>query len=305
LDPEFVETCTTCPVHTYQNEEADVTCNDCGLTQYGSQDGVLTTCLNCPSNSLRVGTAGDVTDCYCNAGYSYSTDDGQCQACAPGTYKSDVSNSGCETCASGTFQDAYASVLCDPCAVHADSPAGSTSSLACLCNAGYHPVVDACIPCSDGYVKPTSGNTPCTPCAQGSFSSDTLVCTACQDHATTTDMGSTNIADCQCVAGYQESSTDVNICEQCEAGFYCPGQDLKEQCHAHSMSLPGSEIASACVCLGGYYEFSTSNCANCPAGSFCFDNMQYTCPPPSTSPPNSATEAACVCNAGYESVAAR
>lgn len=302
---EFADTCTNCPVHTYQNGEANVACNDCSSTQYGAQDGAVTTCVNCPIDSLRVGVNADVTDCYCNMGFAYEATSGTCQACAPGTYKADVSNTACETCNAGKFSDADASILCDSCPEHANSPTGSTSSLACLCNAGYHPVVDACIPCADGYIKNTSGNVPCTPCVEGTFSSDTLVCTSCQQHATTTGDASISIADCQCVAGFQESSTDVNICEQCEAGFYCPGQDLKVQCHTHSMSLPGSEIASACICLEGYYEFSSSNCANCPAGSFCFDNMQYTCPPPSTSPANSATEAACVCNAGYESVAAR
>ena len=290
--------CAQCPVNTQQNTEADVPCVDCSNTQYAAVGSSV--CSPCPGNSLREGTTGVIGDCYCTEGYYEASN--ECNQCEAGTFKTSTANEACESCAAGKYEDQPGSTGCEECHLYSYSEVGSTSVAECLCNAGYHPNAGACVACLDGYVKAAAGNTPCVACAAGSYSSNTFSCSSCQDHSTTDDVASTSIADCKCVAGFQETADDVDLCESCSVGFYCPGQDNREQCHDHSTSEAGSSAASACVCNAGYWPSSTANCANCPVGSFCFGDAKYACPAPGSSLPNSHNEAACTCNPGYEGV---
>lgn len=295
--------CIQCPVNTKQDTEADVPCADCSGTEYASAGSSV--CSACPENSLRVGTTGltgVIGDCYCNAGYYEASN--VCYQCDAGTFKTSTANEACESCAEGKYEDQLGSTGCQECHAFSDSAEGSTGAVNCLCNAGYHPNAGACISCVDGYVKAGAGNTACVACPAGSYSSDAQSCHPCQDNANTDGAASTNIADCKCVAGYQETAADADVCESCSVGYYCPGQDSKVQCHHHSTSEAASSAASACVCNAGYWASSNGNCANCPAGSFCFGDAKYACPEPGTSPANSHSEDACTCSPGYESVAA-
>lgn len=295
--------CVQCPVHTQQNTEADVPCVDCSNTEYAAVGSSV--CSGCPGNSLRiasVGTTGVIGDCYCTAGYYEASN--VCYQCDSGTFKTSTANEACASCAAGKYEDGSGSTACEECHAFSDSEQGSTGVANCLCNAGYHPNAGACDPCEDGYVKASAGNEACVECGAGTYSSNALSCSPCQGNSNTDAAASTSIADCKCVAGYQETADDGDVCESCSAGYYCPGQDNREQCHADSTSEAGSSAASACVCNDGYWASSSGNCANCPQGSFCFGDAKYACPHPGSSPANSHNEDACTCSAGYESVAA-
>ena len=293
-------TCTQCGVHTAQNTEADVACADCSSTQYAAVGSSV--CSVCPGNSLRVGTTGVIGDCYCTAGYYEASN--ECNQCEAGTFKTSTANEACEDCAAGTYEDQTGSTACELCHGFSDSVKASTSETDCKCIAGYHPNAGACVACLDGYVKAEAGNTQCVACGAGSYSSDAQTCHGCQGNSNTESEASTSIADCKCVAGYQENADDADVCESCSAGYYCPGQDNREQCHAESTSEAGSSAASACVCDAGYWAPSSGHCANCPQGSFCFGDEKYACPSPGTSPANSHSEDACTCNSGYQSIPA-
>ena len=292
--------CVQCPVHTQQNTEADVPCVDCSDTEYASAGSSV--CSGCPGNSLRVGTAGVIGDCYCTAGYYEASN--VCYQCDAGTFKTSTANEPCANCAAGKYEDQLGSTGCEPCHAFSDSVEASSSETECKCFAGYHPNAGACDACQDGYVKAEAGNTQCVACGAGSYSSNALTCSACQSHSITDASASTSIADCKCVAGYQETAANADVCESCEAGYYCVGQDSTVQCHDDSTSEAGSSAASACVCNAGYWASSTANCANCPRDSFCFGDAKYACPEPGTSPANSHSEDACTCSPGYEGVAA-
>jgi hypothetical protein len=299
---EFTNTCTHCPANSHQNTEADTNCVFCDATQFAEQNGDFVTCQNCQANSVRMESNGNISDCHCNAGFSFNSATILCEACIPGTYKTEIGNSHCTLCPIGKFQDAYGQVMCDVCHDNAFSLEGSTNIDQCICNAGYHPIADACELCLNGYVKATVGNFACTACEAGKYSTNSLNCVSCPPDSTTVSIASTDISNCLCMPGYEQDNVTLYTCKTCSPNFYCLGQNQTIACHANSTSVAGSTSSSACICNPGFYLSSLANCANCPPNSFCFDNLQYTCPSNSESAANSADESACVCNAGYENI---
>lgn len=77
--------------------------------------------------------------------------------------------------------------------------------------------------------------------------------------------GSSNIADCVCVAGYYSASPGHN-CIACPAGSYCTGDEVRRLCPAHSSSSAFAETSGGCFCLAGYAGTGGTGCVACAAG---------------------------------------
>lgn len=131
-------------------------------------------------------------------------------------------------------------------------------------------------------------------------------------------LGSNSLDDCKCIVGYEKVN---NACVECEAGFYCSGQDGKIQCQDNSDSQQGSGEAEECFCLAGYVKDETGTCTLCPKGTFsneadpsCSNCPANTfsitegltqqsdctsCPSNTVSPSGSVSVSACVADKGH------
>jgi hypothetical protein len=102
-----------------------------------------TASLPCPTNSLSPAGSSTVTQCACLPGYagiiSQATD--SCSVCVAGKFRTAAALAGeaCSDCPPNTFSITTAKTdsLCSSCGGFSKSPAGSSSSNACLCSAGY------------------------------------------------------------------------------------------------------------------------------------------------------------------------
>ena len=124
--------------------------------------------------------------------------------------------------------------------------------------------------------------------------------------------GSDDVADCVCHAGFYRVSEQ---CVQCEAGYYCPGSQLRLQCTADASSftqstgesdcscLPGftSEIGSCVACAPGTIKITDGNvaCTPCAANAYALSTLACgACPALTQSAAGSASLTDCVARAG-------
>ena len=114
--------------------------------------------------------------------------------------------------------------LCSSCPAHAQSPAGSSSVMDCVCAPGYSgPDGEACVACDAGTYKEVNGSSACVACVAGKYS-----------------------------AGTGEATESA--CTLCEAGKYSAGtgkiaESTCNDCPSKSYSAAGS---AACECSAGY-----------------------------------------------------
>ena len=107
--------------------------------------------------------------------------DGQCVKCVAGKYKESAGSADCTDCAENTYSSvvgASSMSTCVACATTASSPAGSTSSTSCECNAGSTgPEGGPCVSCpTDADSAAASASASACRCNAG-FSG--AVCCAC------------------------------------------------------------------------------------------------------------------------------
>ena len=221
------------------------TCEPCPEMQYLDPTGIK--CEACPANSVSSAGSSDVTDCSCGPGYfgSITAVDSICSACGLGTYTDTAGQTECTPCEAGSYADSTGSSECTPCPNLATSDEGSDSVDDCLCGEGTIENVGGvgCLNVDECLTDPS-------PCA-GNVS------------ATCTDtVGSFT---CTCNPGY---SGDGTTCEECVAGYECPGGESTTACPA-----------------GAYSPAGQPSCSLCP------DN--------STSPEGSDDVFDCVCNPGF------
>lgn len=194
-------------------------CQLCAENEY-YHDG---SCSPCPQHSTTEGASGTtgIYSCQCDPGYVFEPSTGLCNICPANTYQ----NAGvCVSCGSGAL-----------------SPAGSTASSACQCNAtlcqdftwgndcsGQCEVTpENCDPCATGHFKnfiSAIGNTDiCQQCGGDTYQDETGQ-TACKDcHATRTNknLAQTSVDACECRAGYEELVADASAaCSPCAAGSF-------------------------------------------------------------------------------------
>lgn len=154
----------------------------------------------------------------------------------------------------------------------------SGNATACVCQAGYEPVLGApapaggapeCAPCRLGYSKPVTGGAPCQPCPIGQFSNATAgsACTVCAHvvlelgvagATTTPESASTSIANCTCLAGHYR---DGGLCAACVAGKYKPEKSFEAclKCGTAALKHHYGKNETGAV--------SSAHCVQCPAFS--------------------------------------
>ena len=134
------------------------------------------------------------------------------------------------------------------------SPAGSTSSTSCQCNAGYTgPNGGACTRCASGRYKDSSGDANCDSCPSG------LTSPPC----------STSSLSCSryCAAG--STGPEGGPCEWCEEGQFKPSQGSEScsSCPSKTISQTGSDELTDCRCNSGYTGPNGGPCEVCAPGT--------------------------------------
>lgn len=145
--------------------------------------------------------------------------------------------------------------------------------------------------CEAGTYKNVNGSSSCVECEAGKYLNATAgsVCAACPaGNLAVSARGSTNVADCLCIAGYSGDSCtacglgtykDVNgsaACTACSAGTFLNRTAATQclACPANSHSVEGSTF---CICNGGYSGTDGGECTACEAGSYKAENGSTPC----------------------------
>eukprot|EP00961_Rhodomonas_salina_P102164 1374140-Rhodomonas_salina.1 len=246
--------CTLCPTETYSTTDAATSagvCESCPLYTvslagsnnltdcvcalgYTGPDGLECTpcvagtykdvigsslCLSCPADSTSLSASDALSDCLCNAGFEGSGPAG-CEPCSTGRYKVDWSGDSCLLCPAGSYHGLTTQTspdACMLCPIASNSPAGSSTILACTCNAGYFGSDGTnCSGCAAGKYKEAPGDQACALCPEGTFSaveaSDTSgSCELCAAFSFS-GAGASAAANCSCIPGYTRGAGD---CEPC------------------------------------------------------------------------------------------
>ena len=113
--------------------------------------------------------------------------------------------------------------------------------------------------------------------------------------------GSSSLADCACLPGYEGNASNGSDCILCRNGTYCESGRLS-LCPENAYSAPGSDSFFNCSCRPGFYGNTT--CTQCPENAFCPGGMPiYNCTPKAIAPVQSTGPGACYCDRGYYGVA--
>jgi hypothetical protein len=105
---------------------------------------------------------------------------------------------------------------------------------------------------------------------------------------------------CVCAAGYK-METELKRCSLCDAGFFCPGDNVAYACSSSSSMQVGARSASECMCENGRYrEGERGQCAECAQDEWCREGERHACPAGSSTlnGTGASSEEECVCNAG-------
>lgn len=324
--------CTACPAGMFKPTRGTAACTACASGKYseGSAAFDISTCLTCPSNTYAPASSGLLTKCTCNAGYT-GADGTACVACPTGSYKSFTGAGVCTECSAGKYSAEPAAVsqtYCKSCAQYANSPSGSSSISACICQVGYYgPSLGPCVPCergswcalgrrntcsanSDAPAQSTSQSSctcnagfsppvadgPCTPCSSNKYKEtwDNATCTTCPANSESERVGSDSHFLCGCKPGYYGPLG--GSCTQCEAGFYC-ARGVKVACPAFTTSIPGSTGATACHAMPSYTCNSGEACNLCPLDRYCPGGPQpnvFACPVGTQAPQGMFSSSSCV-----------
>eukprot|EP01138_Halocafeteria_seosinensis_P009882 gb/GECG01010093.1/.p1 GENE.gb/GECG01010093.1/~~gb/GECG01010093.1/.p1 ORF type:complete len:606 (+),score=44.43 gb/GECG01010093.1/:1-1818(+) len=163
--------------------------------------------------------------------------------------------------------------------------------------------------CAPGYnLNSTSGS--CSPCPEGEFSSDGVVCRECRPGEFNDLVGSTQCFSCEpgkyssvnssvecipCEPGRFGDTLRATMCEECPAGKYSPssGSDGTTVCYGcpeGQGSGEGSEGFDACQhCPEGQFSRGEEDCKDCPEGKTSYSAGAHTCVPPTPSASPTAT----------------
>lgn len=244
----------------------------------------------CPGNSWykRQGIALDW--CTCLPGH---TGDGllKCDPCPLRTFKLDDGNENCTECGPDTYGltlNSTSNSSCLPCPEHSIS---HESRNQCVCRGGYY-----------GPMQPA--DVPCVICPEGTWCTGGVSDT-CPDSKLSTIPGSDSPEDCECDRGYFRNGDGE--CQECLKVTYKDtiGNGACSECPWNAETIgTGAKSVQECICAAGYVlSADGSTCDDCPAGKWCLNGVEYSCPPNSEttiiSGGISIGSAGCICLPGY------
>ncbi|KAK6179269.1 hypothetical protein SNE40_011671 [Patella caerulea] len=163
--------CVNCPVGTFFNV-VKRKCESCSKGTYQQSEGAIR-CLVCPNKT--------------STSQNHSKSEGECLAqCLPGSF-SPTGVERCETCLIGWYQPEYAQTNCTKC------PPEMTTA-----RRGSRTLQECKEVCPRGYVS-KNGLGPCFACPRGTFQPDSQksACFECPNNASTFDIGSVSLKDCE------------------------------------------------------------------------------------------------------------
>jgi len=297
------DVCSECSAGTFTSTKNLDSCVDCESGKFSASGQSI--CTDCPEFSQRLDgdAAAVIDDCICLAGYERIGN--ECQACDLGSFKSDVGNINCNQCGINTYENTEGSALCENCPSFSQSAEGSDHIDDCTCNAGYgydSSRAQICEVCLNGFIKTEIANSICVSCQSGKYSTSTTFCQDCPLYSSTQGSANDDISDCRCDASFQKT-LDGQQCEECDAGYFCPGNDVKTICRDDSNSGSSSTSMADCLCNAGFYfHESDMTCQTCPDNHYCpaSDNEKHMCMGDSVSNAGSVSEDECICRSGYE-----
>ncbi|EKX31555.1 hypothetical protein GUITHDRAFT_149224 [Guillardia theta CCMP2712] len=279
--------CTECPTHTTTPTIASASLESCECLPgfEAPTHGVACTDIDecsalaspCPLNAFCTNTVGSYT-CTCLTGWYPVI--GQCQdvdECRQGTDTCDKNVSFCEN---------------------------TQGSFMCFCKEGYYYSLSesACVNLNEcaAAVAPCPISSVCTDTV-GSFE-----CNCIEGYGEDPETGlCINLDECAGNPCFENSmciDLDGSYRCECKPGFTFDATNTSCLDHATCSNTPGSFL---CTCNEGYrgpgYYCECAICVDCPAGSYCFNETQFLCPPFSTSPPNSQSNFFCTCFDGFYS----
>jgi len=272
--------CAPCIAGTYKYINGSSACLECVSGKYSTEVGEVAeaTCSMCPAHAFSPRGSNNITNCWCNTGYTGPLG-GPCVACQAGFYK-----------------NSNGSVACSSCSRFTVSPVASEQEEQCICDAGYSSnrssnVSWQCIACVPGTWKAINGTALCTECQRGKYSdhanaSSEAICTLCPSHSFTGREGSDEIEACTCNLGF--TGLNGGNCSACAAGKYkdvngtalctvCVGGKYSTHiapiseatcsiCPNKTFSRDGSNMLTNCTCLHGYDGPDGAACSACVPG---------------------------------------
>ena len=229
--------CEACEPGKFKSERSATICDACSAGTYNELAASTSSsaCLQCPENTDSAAGSGSIYACVCDPGYSSVRGETrqECTPCAPGSFQPAPNSSTCTLCESGKFSGAEAATTTETCQV-----------------------------CAAGSTALTDGTVECTLCAESTFQDTSLPtptaqpCSACPAFSSHSLSGSTDVFDCTCQSGYFRVNVgDTFTCEECTAGFFCPGSGDTEEpkrinqriaCPVNEWSYAGATECTAC-----------------------------------------------------------
>jgi hypothetical protein len=256
-------------------------CKLCPRNFYCPQTGVaLPNVVRCPENQFTDDAGAAFRgDCVCLAGFRLlgEMEEVRCLPCGIG-----------ERCQGGEVVEEFC---------HLQNKVASADHESCVCRVGYGLVNFECLECAPGFVKPAAGDTPCVPCASGTYALNATTCVPCPEHSDSRP-GSTA---CQCAPPYEwTSNATCRLCPddhfwQDKACYACP--ELSSS-HPTPLMALGS---AACRCAIGHIAAPLNvsgqlECSPCTNGTYEEGGECHQCGQRAWSLAASTTPTACVCN---------
>ena len=193
------------------------------------------------------------------------TEDGQCQACPPGTV-SPGGGARCRPCDPGTRQPLSSQSTCESCPVgEYQALVGSVSCIPCEPGSSSRGKAgsQACSPCEPGQSAPNNGSERCTPCARGSFAEveGAAQCEQCPGGQGTFEQGANNRSLCVCLRNERLTfRNSTGNCVPCGIGVRCDGGN-QDPLQAAGFWVDSIDSGSKTIDV-----FRCRSEAECPAG---------------------------------------
>ena len=185
-----------------------------------------------------------------------------CEKCPPGEYASNEDQNNCEKCQQGFFSNNFGAIDCEKCPEGYTSLPGANSCFK-ICQAGYYPKEDICIPCPPGFYSPSSSNI-CFECTPGTYTDKEGMekCLKCELGTFNNEYKQTNCF--KCPINYYSDEKGLTSCKKYEEDkFSLEGYSSCKLCdkiisHCDSCSKDGNCLKCNNFAINGF-----NNCSVC------------------------------------------